>query len=72
MQLERAAQTVSVGENASPFPLLSTGASVMNVCPEAKCLSSVRNSPIYFPLAVAIFNLEGVILMLTFDCKNTI
>ena len=54
IQLESAAQTVSVGEKASPFPLLSTGASVINFLPEAECVFSVLNSPKYDPLAVDI------------------
>ena len=70
IQLERAAVTVSVGEKAFPFPLLSIGASVIKLCSEAVCVTSVRRSPRYFPVAVDIINLERVKLLLTFDYKN--
>ena len=36
---------ISVGENASPFPLLSVGASVIKVSPDFKCLQAVRKFP---------------------------
>ncbi|SUZ60690.1 uncharacterized protein METZ01_LOCUS13544 [marine metagenome] len=41
MQDPNAVATRSVGENASPLPLLSTGASVMIFSPEAMCSASV-------------------------------
>src|SRR5690606_30240267 len=39
--------TVSVGENASPLPELSMGASDNSVAPEAVCTDSVLKSPRY-------------------------
>jgi hypothetical protein len=47
MQADIAAHTESVGENASPFPWLSIGASVMRIEPEARCVCSVRKFPRY-------------------------
>jgi hypothetical protein len=46
IQLARAVATVSVGENACPSPLLSTGASVINVFPEARCSHVVLKAPV--------------------------
>ena len=46
MQLARAVATRSVGENASPLPRLSTGASVMMWLPERRWTASVRRSPV--------------------------
>ena len=46
--------TKSVGEKASPLPLLSMGASVKIVVPDAKCSQEVRKSPRYVTLDVAI------------------
>ena len=40
-------QTKSVGEKASPFPLLSSGASVVILSPEFKWVETVLKSPIY-------------------------
>ena len=37
----------SVGENDSPFPLLSTGASVIRVLPEGPCVAVQRRFPSY-------------------------
>jgi hypothetical protein len=44
----------SVGEKASPFPLLSTGASVIISFPERMCVASVRRFPEYLIVDVAI------------------
>ena len=44
----------SVGEKASPFPLLSVGASVIIFVPLCKCVHSKRKSPKYFAFTVAI------------------
>jgi hypothetical protein len=46
-----------VGENASPLPLLSMGASVKIVVPDAKCSQEVLKSPRYLTLDVAIASL---------------
>jgi hypothetical protein len=46
--------TKSVGEKASPLPLLSMGASVIIVVPDAKCSHEVLKSPRYVTLDVAI------------------
>ena len=45
IKLANALATVSVGENASPFPLLSIGASEIISEPEDKCIDDVRKSP---------------------------
>jgi hypothetical protein len=54
MQLLRAAQTKSVGLNASPLPLLSGGASVITTLPDLVCTASVLNPAIYFAVIGAI------------------
>ena len=41
MQLAKALATVSVGEKASPFPLLSKGASEMISLPDWMCMDDV-------------------------------
>ena len=46
----------SVGEKASPLPLLSVGASVMIVVPLCKCVHSTRKPPKYFAFTVAILS----------------
>jgi hypothetical protein len=68
MQEESAAQTVSVGEKACPFPLLSVGASVIKDSPEAMCSARVRSCPRYCEIAVGMF-LEMVESMLNFDAR---
>lgn len=45
MQLASAVATRSVGENVSPLPLLSSGASVESVLPEGECVAVQRSSP---------------------------
>jgi len=56
MQVASAVATRSVGEKRSPFPWLSTGASVSMVLPERRCLAVVRRSPVYTTFEViAIF-----------------
>jgi len=45
MQLASPDETRSVGENASPFPLLSLGASVIIDVSDFKCVERVRSSP---------------------------
>jgi hypothetical protein len=47
MQLPKAAETRSVGEKASPFPLLSRGASVINAFPERTWVAWVLKLPRY-------------------------
>ena len=47
IQDPRAAATKSVGEKASPLPLLSTGASVIIASPEDKCTASVLRLSLY-------------------------
>lgn len=47
MQMPSEVAARSVGENASPLPLLSTGASVINDCPDFKCVTSSLRSPMY-------------------------
>jgi len=54
MQLANPLATVSVGEKASPFPLLSSGASEIISEPDYKCIEEVRKSPKYVTLEVAI------------------
>jgi hypothetical protein len=36
----------SVGEKASPRPLLSVGASVMMDCPDWRCVQVLRSAPL--------------------------
>jgi hypothetical protein len=45
MQVPSAVATRSVGENASPRPLLSTGASVVSVIADGPCFALQRNCP---------------------------
>ena len=47
IQDPKAVATKSVGENASPLPLLSIGASVIIVSPEDKCTASVLRLFLY-------------------------
>src|SRR5215475_489996 len=47
MQVARAVATRSVGEKASPFPLLSLGASVEIFDCEGPCVASQCKSPVY-------------------------
>lgn len=46
MQVARATVTRSVGEKRSPFPWLSTGASVSIVLPERVWVALVRSPPV--------------------------
>jgi hypothetical protein len=54
MQLANPLAIVSVGENASPLPLLSNGASEIISEPDCRCIEEVRKSPKYVTLDVAI------------------
>lgn len=45
IQLPNAVATRSVGENVSPFPLLSMGASVESVESDGSCVELQRSSP---------------------------
>ena len=45
----------SVGENRSPFPLLSTGASVSKLLPDRRCVQTVLSSPSYSTIEVILF-----------------
>src|SRR5881392_3216758 len=47
MHVARAVATRSVGENASPLPLLSVGASVAILAFDGPCIASQRKSPVY-------------------------
>src|SRR5882724_13310892 len=47
MQVPRAVATRSVGENASPLPLLSVGASVAIFDCDGPCVASQCKSPVY-------------------------
>src|SRR5438105_2732895 len=47
MQVARAVATRSVGENASPLPLLSVGASVAIFAFDGPCTASQCKSPVY-------------------------
>src|SRR6188768_3301442 len=47
MHVARAVATRSVGENASPLPLLSVGASVESFACEGPCVASQCKSPVY-------------------------
>src|SRR6266480_3105487 len=47
IQLPSAVATRSVGENASPFPLLSVGASVASLELDGPCLAEQCRSPSY-------------------------
>lgn len=55
MQLPNAVASKSVGENVSPLPLLSTGASVNKMLLDLTCVASVLRSPRYFDLIVGLF-----------------
>ena len=48
MHVARAVATRSVGEKASPLPLLSLGASVEIFACEGPCVASQCKSPVYF------------------------
>jgi hypothetical protein len=50
----------SVGENASPLPLLSIGASVRMVLLDCKCVDSVRRFPWYTIFDVFIVLMVGI------------
>lgn len=52
MQLAKPVARVSVGEKACPNPLLSKGASVMNVSPDPRCSHEVLKLPVYVTLDV--------------------
>jgi hypothetical protein len=54
MQLAKLVHVKSVGEKASPLPLLSIGASVIIFNPEATCVASVLKLPRYFTVDVVI------------------
>jgi hypothetical protein len=54
IQLASPVAIVSVGEKASPFPLLSVGASVINVVLDFKCSQDVLRFDWYVTLAVLI------------------
>src|SRR5215470_15981748 len=47
MQVPSAVATRSVGENASPFPLLSAGASVASFDFDGPCIASQCRLPVY-------------------------
>src|SRR5207244_13475902 len=47
MQVPSAVATRSVGENASPLPLLSVGASVESIDSDGPCVASQCRSPVY-------------------------
>ena len=57
MQLQSAEDTRSVGANASPFPLLSVGASVITLSPDFRCVDEVLRFPMY------LFSIEWLILL---------
>ena len=52
----------SVGENDSPFPLLSTGASVIRVFPDGPCVAEHRRFPSYFASILTIHSPSKSIL----------
>src|ERR1700747_3010685 len=56
MQVARAVATRSVGENASPLPLLSVGASVAIFAFDGPCTASERKSPVYLTEMLTIPN----------------
>src|SRR5438132_2971167 len=56
MQVARAVATRSVGENASPLPLLSAGASVAIFAFEGPCTASQCKSPVYLTEILTIPN----------------
>src|SRR6267143_5328300 len=58
MQVPSAVATRSVGENASPFPLLSVGASVASLACDGPWVASQWRSPVY------------LIEMLTMNCSH--
>ena len=56
IQLPNAVATRSVGEKASPKPLLSRGASVAMVVPDRLCTAVVCSDPVY--VIVAVMNID--------------
>src|SRR6266853_4520246 len=56
MQVARAVATRSVGENASPLPLLSVGASVAIFAFDGPCAASQCKSPVYLTEMLTIPN----------------
>src|SRR5438045_8560760 len=56
MQVARAVATRSVGENASPLPLLSVGASVAIFASDGPCTASQCKSPVYLTEMLTIPN----------------
>src|SRR5215831_15728185 len=56
MQVASAVATRSVGENASPLPLLSLGASVEIFDCDGPCVASQCRSPVYLTLTLTIPN----------------
>src|SRR5881275_2966168 len=56
MQVARAVATRSVGENASPLPLLSVGASVEILDLDGPCVALQRKSPLYVTSTLTISN----------------
>jgi hypothetical protein len=55
MQAAREVPIKSVGENLSPFPWLSVGASVSIEDPDCKWDAKVLSSPVYVTLDVILF-----------------
>jgi hypothetical protein len=58
MQVASEVAIKSVGEKRSPFPLLSTGASVSKLFPERRCVQTVLSSPSYSTVDVILFCLN--------------
>src|ERR1700730_12631564 len=56
MQVPSAVATRSVGENASPLPLLSVGASVAIVDCDGPCVASQCRSPVYLISTLTMLN----------------
>src|SRR6266446_2551394 len=56
MQVARAVATRSVGENASPLPLLSVGASVAIFVFDGPCTASQCKSPVYLTEMLTMLN----------------
>src|SRR5260370_6309875 len=59
MQVPRAVATRSVGENASPLPLLSVGASVAILDCDGPCVESQCRSPVYLMEILTMTNYEA-------------
>src|SRR6266566_4553786 len=59
MQVARAVATRSVGENASPLPLLSVGASVAIFDFDGPCVASQCRSPVYLIEILTITDYEA-------------